>query len=101
MKMHDQDDALSDTPTALPSLFLLILARCFDLSNKYVYHYRTTFSFLQKTYRVIFNNKTKKSPYRFVPYLHPKNSNGRCSGTILTGNTCVTVPVIGGVITLF
>ena len=40
--------------------------------------------------------KIKKSPYRFVPYLHPENSNGRFSGTILTGNTCVTVPVIGG-----
>jgi len=38
----------------------------------------------------------KKSPNRFVPYLHPENSNGRCSGTILTGNTCVTVLVIGG-----
>jgi len=42
------------------------------------------------------NSENKKSPYRFVPYLHPDNSNGRCSGTILTGNTCVTVPVIGG-----
>ena len=42
------------------------------------------------------NNENKKSPYRFVPYLHPENSNGRCSGTILTGNTSVTVLVIGG-----
>jgi len=41
--------------------------------------------------------KLKKSPYRFVPYLHPENSNGICSGTIITGNTCVTVLVIGGV----
>jgi len=27
--------------------------------------------------------------------LHPENSNGKCFGTILTGNTCVTVLVIG------
>ena len=52
-------------------------------------------AFLQKTHR-FFKIVEKKSPYRFVPYLHPVNSNGRCSGTILTGNTCVTVPVIGG-----
>jgi len=45
MKMHDQNDALSDTPKALLSLFLIILISCFDLSNKYVYRYRTTFSF--------------------------------------------------------
>ena len=45
MKMHDQNDALSDTPKALLSLFLIILTSCFDLSNKYVYRYRTTFSF--------------------------------------------------------
>ena len=31
--------------------------------------------------------------YLFVQY---KNSNERCSGTILTGNTCVTVLVMGG-----
>jgi len=52
--------------------------------------------FLQKTHRFVKIVKIKKSPYRFVPYLHPENSNGRCSGTIITGNTCVTVPVIGG-----
>jgi len=52
--------------------------------------------FLQKTHRFFLNNGNKKSPYRFVPDLHPENSNGRCSGTILTGNTCVTVLVIGG-----
>ena len=52
--------------------------------------------FLQKTHRFFKIVKIKKKPYRFVPYLHPENSNGRCSGTILTGNTCVTVPVIGG-----
>ena len=45
MKMHDQDDALSDTSKALLSLFLIILTSCFDLSNKYVYRYRTTFFF--------------------------------------------------------
>ena len=27
-------------------------------------------------------------------YLNPENSNGRCSGIIKTGNTCVTVLVI-------
>ena len=50
MKMHDQNDALSDTPKALLSLYLIILTSCFDLSNTYVYRYRTTFSFLQKTH---------------------------------------------------
>jgi len=94
MKMHDQNDALSDTPKALLSLFLIIFTSCFDLSNKYVYRYRTTLSFLQKTHRFLKSNENKKSPYRFVLYLHPENSNGRCSGTILTGNTCVTVLVI-------
>ena len=52
--------------------------------------------FLHKTHRFFLKNENKKSPYRFVPYLHPENSNGRCSGTILTENTCVTVLVIGG-----
>ena len=51
MKMHDQHDALSDTPKALLSLFLIVLTSCIDLSNTYVYRYRTTFSFLQKTHR--------------------------------------------------
>jgi len=46
MTMHDQNDALSDTPKALLSLFLIILTSSFDLSNKYVYRYQTTFSFL-------------------------------------------------------
>ena len=46
----------------------------------------------------VFLNNGKKSSYRFVPYLHPENSNGRCLGTILTGHTCVTVLVIGGVV---
>jgi len=45
MKMHNQNAALSDTPKALLSLFLIILTGCIDLSNKYVYRYRTTFSF--------------------------------------------------------
>jgi len=45
MKMHDQNGALSDTPKALLSLFLIILTSCFDISNTYVYRYRTTFSF--------------------------------------------------------
>ena len=40
--------------------------------------------------------KNKRSPYRFVLIFNPGNSNGRCSGTFLTGNTCVTDPVIGG-----
>jgi len=53
-------------------------------------------SFLQKTHSFLKNNENNKSPNRFVPYLHPENSNGRCTGTILTGNTCVTVLVIGG-----
>ena len=53
-------------------------------------------SFLQKTHRFFKIVNIKIPLYRFVPYLHPENSNGRCSGTILTGNTCVTVPVIGG-----
>ena len=44
MKMHNQNDALSDTPKSLLSLFLIILTSCFDLSNKYVYRYRITFS---------------------------------------------------------
>jgi len=43
--MHDQNDALSVTPKAVLSLFLIILTSCFHLSNKYVYRYRTTFSF--------------------------------------------------------
>ena len=44
----------------------------------------------------------KKSPYRFVTSLHPGNNNGRWSGTSLTGNHCVTVPVIvWGVLTCF
>ena len=45
MKMHDQNDAMSDTLKALLSFFLIILTSCFDLSNKYVYRYRVTFSF--------------------------------------------------------
>ena len=94
--MHDQNDALPDTPKALLSLFLLLLTSCFDLSNKYVYRYRTTFTFLQKTHRFVKIMKIKKSPFCFVSYLHPENSNGRCSSTIFTGNTCVTVLVIGG-----
>jgi len=49
MKMHDQNDAQSDTPKALLSLFLIILTSCYDLSNKYVYRYRTTFSFFAET----------------------------------------------------
>ena len=96
MKMFDQNAALSNTPKALLSLFLIILTCCFDLSNKYVYRDRTTFSFFAENAQIFQNSENKKSPYRFVPYLHPENSNGRCSGTILTGNTCVTVPVIGG-----
>ena len=52
--------------------------------------------FLQKTHRFFKIVKIKNPLTVFVPYLHPENSNGRCSGTILTGNTCVTVPVIGG-----
>ena len=96
MKMHDQNNALSDIPKVLLSLFLTILTSCFDLSNKYVYRNRTTFSFYTENAQICKNNEFKKSPYRLVPYLHPENSNGRCSGTILTGNTCVTVLVIGG-----
>jgi len=38
---------------ALLLLFLIILTSYFDLSNKYVYRYRTTFSFLQKTHRFL------------------------------------------------
>jgi len=59
MKMHDQDDALSGTPKALLSSFLIILTSCFDLSNNYVYRYRTTFSFLQKTHRFLTIMKIK------------------------------------------
>jgi len=77
-------------------LFLTILTSCFGLINKYIHRYRTACSFLQKTHRFLKNKEIKISPYRFVPYLHPENSNGRCSGTILTGNTCVSVLVIGG-----
>jgi len=44
MKMHNQNDALADTPKALLSLYLIILTSCCDLSNKHVYRYRTTFS---------------------------------------------------------
>jgi len=64
MKMHDQNDALSDTPLYL---FLINLTSCFDLSNKYVYRYRTTFSFfLQKTHR--FKNKMKIKNHLTVSY---------------------------------
>jgi len=55
MRMNDQNDALSDTLKALLSLFLMIVTSCFDLSNKYVYRYRTTFFFfLQKTHRLFY-----------------------------------------------
>ena len=99
MKMHDQKNTLSDTPKALLSLFLIMLTCCFDLTNKYVYRYRTTFSFFTEKRIDFFKIMKIKNPYCFVPYLHPENSNGRCSRTIITGNTCVTVLVIvGGVI---
>jgi len=84
MKMHDQNDALSDTPQALPSVFLVNLTRCFDLSNKYVYRYRTALSLYLRKCRV-FIILNKESPYRIVSYFHPENSNERCSGTILIG----------------
>jgi len=45
MKMLDQNAALSNTPKALLSLFLITFTSCIDISNKYVYRYRTTFSF--------------------------------------------------------
>jgi len=45
MKMLDQNAALSNTPKALLSLFLITLTSCIDISNKYVYRYGTTFSF--------------------------------------------------------
>ena len=71
------------------------MTSCFGLFNKYIHRNRTVFSFLQKTHR--FKKKEVTiSPYRFVLYLHPENSNGRCSGICLTGNTYVTVLVIGG-----
>jgi len=43
MKMLDQNAALSNTPKVF--LFLITLTSCIDISNKYVYRYRTTFSF--------------------------------------------------------
>jgi len=52
--------------------------------------------FLKKMHKLFIILKIKNPPYRFVPYFHPGNSNGRCSGTIFTGNTCVTVLVNGG-----
>ena len=94
LQMYNQNNRPSDTLKCLLSLFLLILTSCFGLFNKFVHRYRTAFSlFLQKT-QIFLSNEIKKSPYRFVTYLHPENSNGRCSGTILTGNICVTVLVI-------
>jgi len=32
----------------------------------------------------------------FIPFFHPGISHGRCSGTLLTGNHCIAVPVIRG-----
>jgi len=52
MKMLDQNAALSDTPKALRSLFLIILTNCIDLSNKYIYSYRTTFSFFAENAQI-------------------------------------------------
>ena len=49
MKMHDQDDALSDTPKALLSLFLILLTSCFDLSDD-----QSMALFLFCTYYILF-----------------------------------------------
>jgi len=61
MKMHKQNDALSDPPKSILSLFLIIFNSCSDFSNKYVYRYRTTVScFAENTYFFL-NNENKKS----------------------------------------
>jgi len=95
--MHDQNDALLDTPKALLSLFLIILTSCFDLSNTYVYRNRTTFSFfLQKTYR-IFKLRKIKNPLTVSSHIYiPRTVTDALSRTILTGNTFITVLVIEG-----
>jgi len=55
-------------------------------------------SFLKKMHKlfIIIKQKNPLTVSSYTLYLHPDNSNGRCSGTILRGNTCVTVLVIGG-----
>jgi len=70
MKMHDQDDALSDTPKALLSLLLIILTSSFDLSNRHVYRYRTTFSFFIENALIFLKIMKIKNPYLFVPYIY-------------------------------
>jgi len=71
MKMLDQNAAQSDMPKALLSLFLIILTSFIDLSNKYVYRYRTTFSPLQKTHRLFKIMKIKNpltvSSHIYIP----------------------------------
>jgi len=68
----------------------------FDLSKQICLSLSNYILLFAENAYIFENNENKKSPNRFVPYLHPENSNGRWSGTILTGNTCVTVLVIGG-----
>jgi len=48
MKMHNQNNALLDTPQAVLSLFLDILTCFFDLLNKYINRYWTAFFCLKE-----------------------------------------------------
>jgi len=71
MKMHDQDDALSDTPKALLSLFLIILTSYFDLSKKIMSIAIELHSpFLQKTHRFLKIMKIKKNPLTVSSHIY-------------------------------
>ena len=70
MKMHDQDDALSDTPKALLSLFLIISTSYFDLSKKISSIAIELHSpFLQKTHRFLKIMK-KKNPLTVSSHIY-------------------------------
>jgi len=61
-----------------------------------MYFYSNTSTLLISIYEHVSKTKNCKCENnRFVPFLHPENSNGIFWRPFLTGNNFVTVPVIG------